>query len=136
MSDDLGRQYRDRMIEQRELSEADQDKVAELLRGRGAVSYGVNHVHKAGVGDRERSVCETCGTQIEWMGSGWRLARWPILGFQYDTPVDEAIGIALGAASMCWEHPQAAGVFDSQRAAAISEELLSFIRYKVLGDLT
>lgn len=30
---------------------------------------------------------------------------------------------ALGAASMCWENPRGAGVFDVERATTIAEEL-------------
>jgi hypothetical protein len=37
--------------------------------------------------------------------------------------IASAIGIAIGAASMCWEHVDRAGVFDSTRAAALSELL-------------
>ena len=40
----------------------------------------------------------------------------PIFGWPIDTPVHQAGGEAIGAGSMCWEHPQARGVFDSQRA--------------------
>lgn len=32
---------------------------------------------------------------------------------------------ALGAASMCWEHPERAGVFQDGRAKAIGEKLLA-----------
>ena len=34
-----------------------------------------------------------------------------------------AIQLAIGAASMCWEHVDRAGVFESDRAGAISELL-------------
>jgi hypothetical protein len=32
---------------------------------------------------------------------------------------------ALGAASVCWEHPERAGVFDATRAKAIGDKLLA-----------
>lgn len=35
----------------------------------------------------------------------------------------EAIGQALGAASMCWEHPERAGIFQSERAEQIGVAL-------------
>jgi hypothetical protein len=44
------------------------------------------------------------------------------------TSLDEAVGVAIGAASVCWESPEGAGVFLSERAAAISEELVAAIR--------
>lgn len=34
---------------------------------------------------------------------------------------NELIGMAIGAGSMCWENVRGAGVFDSTRAAAISD---------------
>ena len=37
-------------------------------------------------------------------------------------PVSEAIG----AASMCWEHPERAGVFDSPRALEIADRLRAY----------
>lgn len=35
---------------------------------------------------------------------------------------------ALGAASMCWDHPERAGVFDDTRAREIGEKLLAELR--------
>lgn len=40
----------------------------------------------------------------------------------------EAVGQALGAASVCWENPGGAGIFDSTRAKQIADELLDGIR--------
>lgn len=42
--------------------------------------------------------------------------------------MEEAIGLAIGAASVCWENPGGAGVFESGRAAAISAGLLELVR--------
>lgn len=50
-----------------------------------------------------------------------------------DTPLHEAIGEAVGAASMCWQFPAGAGRFDSDRAAAIVDALEEFIHSKMLG---
>lgn len=37
----------------------------------------------------------------------------------------EVIGQAIGTASMCWENPAGAGVFDSVRASALVEDVLA-----------
>lgn len=42
--------------------------------------------------------------------------------------LEEAVGISIGAASMCWTNPGGAGEFDSTRAANIVEELLDKVR--------
>ncbi len=39
----------------------------------------------------------------------------------------EKVFIALGAASMCWEHPDRAGIFDSDAAVAVGEELVAWL---------
>lgn len=39
--------------------------------------------------------------------------------------LNELLFQAVGAASMCWEHVEKAGVFDSDRAKAIAEEVVS-----------
>jgi hypothetical protein len=39
----------------------------------------------------------------------------------------EAVQIAVGAASSCWENLRGAGVFDSERALQVSEDLLTWI---------
>jgi hypothetical protein len=44
-----------------------------------------------------------------------------------ELPIEEFIGQAVGAASMCWENPEGAGVFDSERAERIAEELTARI---------
>jgi hypothetical protein len=53
--------------------------------------------------------------------------------FEYwdiDTPVHEAIGQAIGAASMCWD-PLPTGVFQSELALKISDELLDLLKKKL-----
>ena len=49
-----------------------------------------------------------------------------------DEDSEKAIYLALGAASMCWEHPAGAGVFDSVRCAAIGAELVDYLRSRRL----
>jgi hypothetical protein len=41
--------------------------------------------------------------------------------------IQEAIGVALGAASVCWEPMDCTGVFMSQRAAQIVDELMALV---------
>jgi hypothetical protein len=50
-----------------------------------------------------------------------------------DIPVHirERVYSDIGEASMCWENPEKAGVFDSQKAAEISLNLCQF----VLGEI-
>lgn len=54
--------------------------------------------------------------------------------WQIDTPIDQIIGEAIGAASMCWEHPERAGVFDSQGASRIVDEVMTTLRRKLWAD--
>jgi hypothetical protein len=44
------------------------------------------------------------------------------------TTLEEAVFQAVGAASMAWENPAGAGVFDSDRAKAVGEELLAWVQ--------
>lgn len=44
-----------------------------------------------------------------------------------ETPLPELIGQAIGAASMCWEHPERAGVFDSVGAKKLVEAVLEVL---------
>lgn len=82
--------------------------------------------------------CDTCGKERHLHG---RLGpAWPIFhpeppdfGWTYDTPVHEAVGQALGAASMCWEHVEKAGVFNSVQAILVHEALMEFLKMKLIG---
>jgi len=47
-----------------------------------------------------------------------------------DITLEEAIGQALGAASMCWETPEGAGEFNSTRASEIYLALYKIIKEK------
>ena len=42
--------------------------------------------------------------------------------------VDEVVGLAIGAGSVCWEHPEFAGVFQSEQATAIIDTAVTRIR--------
>lgn len=53
-----------------------------------------------------------------------------ILMLKCDTDLEEAVYLALGAASVCWETPEGAGVFDSTRAKQIGAELIQWLRIK------
>lgn len=44
------------------------------------------------------------------------------------TTLETAVFEALGAASVCWENMSGTGVFQSDRAKQIGEELVEFIR--------
>lgn len=41
--------------------------------------------------------------------------------------IEEFVGQAIGAASVCWENPGGAGVFDSTRAAQIADEIMDHL---------
>lgn len=45
-----------------------------------------------------------------------------------DQDSETAMFIAFGAISVCWEHPEKAGVFQSDRAVLIGEELMDHLR--------
>jgi hypothetical protein len=49
-------------------------------------------------------------------------------GQDTDDPFLAAVQYAIGAASVGWEMPENAGVFDSQRAATIAEDLVRYLR--------
>lgn len=42
--------------------------------------------------------------------------------------LEEAVWLSIGAASACWDNLSGAGVFESERAAAISATLLDLVR--------
>lgn len=48
-----------------------------------------------------------------------------------DTPIPDAIAQVIGAASMCWENPEAAGDYDADAAERIAAELLAFLQMKL-----
>jgi hypothetical protein len=57
-------------------------------------------------------------------------------------PVDEFIGQAIGAASTCWSDMAGQGVFESERALQIRNEILAYIdqikvdhRYKIANEV-
>lgn len=58
-----------------------------------------------------------------------------VRGSDADITLAEAVGQALGAASMCWEHPEAAGEFNSARAERIYKALMAIIAEKTTGPV-
>ena len=58
-----------------------------------------------------------------------RLFDWPT-----DKPIHEAIGEALGAASMCWQYPERAGLFEPETALRIADELIDLLQRKLWVD--
>jgi hypothetical protein len=55
----------------------------------------------------------------------------PIFDWNITTPVERVIGEAIGAASSCWEHPERAGIYDSERASQIADELMTILKQKL-----
>lgn len=48
-----------------------------------------------------------------------------------DVDLEEAVYAALGAASVCWESMAGTGVFQSDEASAIGEELVRFVQQEI-----
>lgn len=68
------------------------------------------------------------------IGQAYNRSEPPFITWPVDTPVDQIVGEAIGAASMCWEHVERAGVFDSERASAIVDSLMAALRQKLWAD--
>lgn len=68
------------------------------------------------------------GNQVE----GVREVEKPekIFDWTTSTPIEEAVGQAIGAASACWENLSGAGIFESTRAKQIVDELVAYINSK------
>ena len=49
-----------------------------------------------------------------------------------DTPIPEAVGQAMGFASLCWS-PRPTGVFQADECKQVLEELLEFLQSKSVG---
>ena len=58
----------------------------------------------------------------------------PLFAWQIDTPVHEVIGQAVGLASMCWEYPERAGVFDVALASRVVDEVMAILQAKLWTD--
>jgi hypothetical protein len=54
--------------------------------------------------------------------------------WKIDTPLEEIIGNAVGAASTCWENLEDTGVFDSERASQIVDETVAIIKKKLFTE--
>lgn len=52
------------------------------------------------------------------------------LGLHVGMSLEEAAAVVVRAASKCWATPEAAGVFQSERASKIAEELVSYFQSK------
>lgn len=52
------------------------------------------------------------------------------------TNVREAVFQAIGAASTCWENMEGTGIFDSDRAKQIGDELMEWVNRPRLGYAT
>ena len=51
----------------------------------------------------------------------------------FETPTEQLIAEAVGAASMCWEHPDKAGIFQEQKAKEIVKEVMAILYQKQFG---
>jgi hypothetical protein len=81
--------------------------------------------------------CSRCGEQIEWIESptgGWWKHYLLHPGDDHDAEVDydellsEVVFQALGAASACWENLSRAGIFESDRAKQIGDDLIADLK--------
>lgn len=66
------------------------------------------------------------------LAAGWS-PQPPSDGRVEDLALNEWVFQALGSASMCWEHPERAGVFDSTRAAVIGDVLMAHLYGVIAG---
>jgi hypothetical protein len=57
-----------------------------------------------------------------------------VFDWTLDTPTKQIIEEALGAASMCWQYPDKAGIFVTSRAEAIADEVLTILYQKSTGN--
>jgi hypothetical protein len=55
----------------------------------------------------------------------------PTGGYPEELTIEEWIGQAIGSASMCWEFPERAGVFDDAYAKRISDSLTDYVRGQI-----
>ena len=67
---------------------------------------------------------ETVADSEDAMG---RLAK-VLEGDMARLPLDRAVHLAVGQASVCWEDLRTAGAFDAERALVVAEALLERIR--------
>lgn len=57
-----------------------------------------------------------------------------IFDWTEETPLEEAIGQSIGAANVCWENMEGTGLFNSDRAKKINDELVEFIKDRYVND--
>lgn len=63
------------------------------------------------------------------------LDRRDMFGWDVNTPIHDVIGEAIGAASLCWERPDLSGVYDSEKASEIVNEVMEIIHRKCIKIL-
>lgn len=51
-----------------------------------------------------------------------------------DTPLEQVIGEAVGAASVCWSNMKNTGLYNTERASQIVDEVVANIRLKLFFD--
>lgn len=54
--------------------------------------------------------------------------------WEIDTPLEQVIGEAVGAASMCWENLDNAGEFNTIMVSRIVDEVVANVRNKLFFD--
>ena len=69
-----------------------------------------------------RAFCAMVGMPFTWL---FKRDRKTISGLFSDG--HDPVYTAIGEASMCWEHPERAGVFDSDRALEIADRLKHYL---------
>jgi len=60
--------------------------------------------------------------------------KFPLMKWSIDTPIHEAIREAIGAASLCWQYPKAAGMYNPEMASSIADELEELLKSKLWLD--
>ena len=69
-----------------------------------------------------RAFCAMVSLPFTWLFKRDRKTIPDLFSNGYDP-----VCVAIGAASMCWEHPERAGVFDSTRALEIADQLKQYL---------
>lgn len=92
-------------------------------------------IDDAGGGDWNREESDWQLRAAEWKRDRENLTARPGRFVLEDdlTPMQAALQ-AMGAASMCWENPGGAGIFDAEQASRIAQELVSWLRRHPADD--
>lgn len=62
------------------------------------------------------------------------MTKTAIFDWKVDTPIDQAVMEALGAASVCWSNPRGAGEFNAGMATDIGNELIALLQKKAWAE--